>query len=286
MLIYRVIRLLPVFGLVYATSAYGVDGGQAPTEYAKAMLKERLEKNPVAISAQHTALKKFYKSRDYQLAWTTSAGENAACSGALVAAIQNADTHGLEAEDYAALIARFEQTPASSQDPAQLMERDVALTEAALRYIGDLGGARLNPKSINKELFINPDPINADAALTKGASSQDCGWVEALAPQTKDYAALRSHLAELRAREKQNIPQSPLVLHKGETLEKGEQNERIDVLKARLVQEGYLSPEAAKIAAFDEATFEAVKRFQVEHGIEPDGVVGPSTAERLNQTIA
>lgn len=50
--------------------------------------------------------------------------------------------------------------------------------------------------------------------------------------------------------------------------------------QARLVQLGMLAPEAAT-GAWNPPTVEAVRRYQATYGLEPSGIAGPVTADRL-----
>ncbi|MEQ8170581.1 MAG: L,D-transpeptidase family protein, partial [Candidatus Eremiobacterota bacterium] len=55
-------------------------------------------------------------------------------------------------------------------------------------------------------------------------------------------------------------------------------------LQRMLVLRNYL-PENDITGVFDQKTLEAVKKFQGKNGLEPDGVVGPSTIDRLSYYI-
>lgn len=50
--------------------------------------------------------------------------------------------------------------------------------------------------------------------------------------------------------------------------------------QARLVQLGMLGPESAT-GAWNPATLEAVRRYQAAYGLEPSGIAGPITVDRL-----
>ena len=68
----------------------------------------------------------------------------------------------------------------------------------------------------------------------------------------------------------------------GETLKIGMRHENVQPLRQRLILSGDLRQAVGDPAAFDSYVQEAVKRFQLRHGIPADGVVGRNTYAALN----
>ena len=68
-------------------------------------------------------------------------------------------------------------------------------------------------------------------------------------------------------------------------LTKGQQGPQVLALKQRLAAEGDLSPALARGPAFDEATAEAVRRFQRRVGLVASGVVAAATIRQLNVPV-
>ncbi|HIJ91181.1 MAG: L,D-transpeptidase family protein [Desulfobulbaceae bacterium] len=72
----------------------------------------------------------------------------------------------------------------------------------------------------------------------------------------------------------------------GPSLHEGDANERISLLKKRLLTSGDLAATTAQGDHFDTPLMEAVQRFQTRHGLTADGVVGPNTLAALNVPIS
>ncbi|MBW4627941.1 MAG: peptidoglycan-binding protein [Brasilonema octagenarum HA4186-MV1] len=64
------------------------------------------------------------------------------------------------------------------------------------------------------------------------------------------------------------------------TLSRGSTGDFVQGLQRDLSAKGYLDASAVS-GTFDEATEEAVKKFQQENGLTVDGVVGPQTGQKL-----
>ncbi|MEO5661057.1 MAG: peptidoglycan-binding domain-containing protein, partial [Polaromonas sp.] len=64
-------------------------------------------------------------------------------------------------------------------------------------------------------------------------------------------------------------------------MERGERGEAVLWLRRQLVQLGRLPPAAQSKVVFDYKLMQQVEKFQKDHGILPDGRVGPQTAIRL-----
>lgn len=78
----------------------------------------------------------------------------------------------------------------------------------------------------------------------------------------------------------------PSVPH-GKLLKKGDQNERVALLKKRLMITGDLTnEEMGDPDVFDEALHNATVRFQRRHGLKMDGVAGPQTLQSANVPVA
>ncbi len=72
----------------------------------------------------------------------------------------------------------------------------------------------------------------------------------------------------------------------GPTLHEGDRNERIPLLRKRLVAGADLAATAEQGDVFDEILTEGVKRFQTRHGLTADGTVGARTLSELNVPIS
>ncbi|MDX1298118.1 MAG: L,D-transpeptidase family protein [Pseudomonas sp.] len=98
-------------------------------------------------------------------------------------------------------------------------------------------------------------------------------------PATVQYQQLRSAYAQQRLQ-----PLSPWpTLTSGPLLKPGSQDARLPVLRARLLAQGYLAAEGEALgSAYDLATQTALENFQRDHGLNPDGILGPASLAELN----
>jgi murein L,D-transpeptidase YcbB/YkuD len=73
------------------------------------------------------------------------------------------------------------------------------------------------------------------------------------------------------------------TLPSGIKLKPGIKNIHVIALRGRLKATGELKPEDdTELTLYDKSVTEAVKRFQLSHGLEPTGAVGPQTLSELN----
>ncbi len=99
-------------------------------------------------------------------------------------------------------------------------------------------------------------------------------------PGTAQYQRLRAAFAQRR--------QQPLAsweaLPGGRLLKPGGEDVRVPALRARLNAEGYLPVAADDLRTlFDPATVAALQRFQLDHGLKDDGILGAASLAELNQ---
>ncbi|GKX68536.1 peptidoglycan-binding protein [Inconstantimicrobium mannanitabidum] len=66
----------------------------------------------------------------------------------------------------------------------------------------------------------------------------------------------------------------------------GSQGEAVRNLQTILISKGYNCGASGADGDFGQATYNAVIRFQADHGLEQDGIVGPKTWNALNNTTA
>ncbi len=71
-------------------------------------------------------------------------------------------------------------------------------------------------------------------------------------------------------------------LPRTKTLAKGAEASVVDILRQRLAAEGYLSGSATRGVTFDSNVQQALKQFQQNHGLRPDGRLGGNTQNALN----
>jgi murein L,D-transpeptidase YcbB/YkuD len=234
------------------------------------------------------ALPAFYQRREFRPAWSDAAGPRDAVDQ-LLAAIRLADREGLEPLDYhleglrqALGDIRRSQAGRRPSDPSRLADLDLLATDAFLLYASHLLSGRVNPETFDPEWLANRRGAEMDtvldAALTAGAVA---ATLRGLLPAQPGYGRLRDALVRYRA---VAAAGGWPVVPTGDTLRRGSEGGAVAALRRRLELSGDLAA-AEDAAVFDETVEEGVRRFQVRHGLEPDGVVGDGVLAVLNVPV-
>ncbi|HHK74879.1 MAG TPA: peptidoglycan-binding protein [Rhizobiales bacterium] len=239
----------------------------------------RIEQDSGAETGDARLLKlyEFYDLNNFAPIWVGQDGVNAK-GRALVDHILGSEVHGLTPSDYGARLLKGALDATGIEALAGL---EVRLSKALLSYGHDLSAGRLKPNKVDREVYIYPQGPDVGALLRGAAVATDMtAYLDDLAPHSPNYARLKSKLAEYR---KIAARGGWTPVPKGETLKPGMSDERVIILRKRLVESDHHPGTApADERLFDEQLAEAVKLFQFRHGLTPDGVVGPRTLKALN----
>ena len=232
-----------------------------------------------------------YKRANYQLLWLGNAhsAKNTADALDLLA---NASTQGLIQENYDAEMLRKKYSvaltlPATAYKDLALY--DTALSIAVLRFLHDLHYGRVNPQGINFNLQLREKKSTDLPALIKDSLalntvSQLPLLVE---PKLHQYQKLKSALASYRL-----IAAKSSVFNftvKGK-LRPGEHHPQLAELSKFLASVGDLPEDTLvspteKNPKYTANIVEAVKKFQLRHGLGADGTIGSGTAAAINEPL-
>lgn len=219
------------------------------------------------------AVRRFYELRGFQPAWTGPSCQAALQS--LVGAIENAESHGLQARDY-----HLDGLLGLDRCDAT---RELLATDAWLALAAHLHAGRVNPLTVAPDWTATRPSIDAVALLEHALAEGDVGGaLERLAPHDPLYAELRKTLARFRGYASHG---GWAGIDVGPALRLGDSGIRVEQLRARLQLSGLLEAEAEADAdaPFDQLLETAVRAFQYRANLEPDGVVGALTLAQLNQ---
>jgi L,D-transpeptidase YcbB len=229
----------------------------------------------------------FYERRQFQQAWGRSSAVEE-----LLRTIHDSEADGFDPRDYhlsalERLRRELEATPTPA--PAMRADFDILLTDALVRLayhliFGKVDPERLDPRwNLSREIHgFEPSVIIQRVQQALDSES----LYQALAnekPQHPFYSELKAALATYRAiKAAGGWPQIPA----GPTLKLGMQDQRMPLLRQRLIITGDLAPTTSDQGLSYDSTVEAaVKSFQQRHGFTADGNLGPATLAALNVPV-
>jgi murein L,D-transpeptidase YcbB/YkuD len=233
-------------------------------------LRELLAKSDriFANRKERSAVEQFYQGRNLMPLWFQKGVQNER-SKAVIARMLASSADGLEPKDY-----KIPDMTATS--PEVQAEAELRLTATLITFARHLQAGRFPFAGMAREIGLPQTPPVTEDVLAKIADASDAGAaLDAFSPPQPGYKALKAKLAELRAerREEPTVVRIP----EGSLLRPGMEDARVALLRQRLKVEG-----AADSRRYDDAVVAAVKAFQKAAGLNPDGVVGPSTLRHLN----
>jgi murein L,D-transpeptidase YcbB/YkuD len=222
----------------------------------------------------------FYGARQDRPAWLdTVAGEE------LLAEIDSSVRHGLRPVDFHGDRLPALLDAARTGDPAAIAAFELVATDAAALLLHHLYRGKVDATRLDPDWNFNRPVVTGESAGTISVLVDQLGFaaiVGRVALQHPQYLALQDALERYRTIEAAGgWPRVP----PGETLRPGMADPRVPALRARLVVTGDLAPAPAAGELYDEALVAAVRRFQLRHGLEADGAIGPRTLRALNRTV-
>lgn len=252
--------------------------------FSSSLLKQASYGESMALGAvgmqklsDREAIQSFYEARQHKPLWTGSRG-NADKARMVLAFLQDSWTHGLNPADYH--VGEIETLLQGAPDSEAQLE--LLLTDAVARYGRDMTGMRVNAAAANEheKFWRQPLPVS-DILHRVSVSGDPTEALEQLAPQNDFYSKLREELVRLSRDEAKFDNILPIKLG-GRTFYPGDRHAGVKALRQRLGVE-YNSVHGPE-EFYDDNTAAAMMSFQLEHNLEPDGVVGPKTLEVLNRS--
>jgi len=225
------------------------------------------------------AVAAFYRERDYQPLWTAEGEPARAQRAALLDVLSGASVHGLPEARYG--VAQLKAQMAAVRTTRDLARVEVALSRAFVTYAKDVQTGLLTPSKIDDDIKREVPLHDRKGYLTEFSETAPLAYLRALPPVTAEYRALMKE----KLRYERLIARGgwgPTV--PGGKIEPGDQGAAVIALRNRLVAMGYLDRSATR--TFDRAMEEAVRRFQLAHGLEADGVTGDGTLSEINKPAA
>ncbi len=167
--------------------------GASPPAGNDSDIRNRIESaTGLAIAGEklHGALlRQFYAAHNFEPVWATRQPQ----AQALLNAVLRAGEHGLDPDLFHGALLRN----AASLPP---IERDLVLSDAFLAYADALARGAVPVEVRMDDEDLTPEPINLAAALDTTVNSPDpAAAIEALAPNSPAYAALRRALQSSRS---------------------------------------------------------------------------------------
>src|SRR5581483_6359389 len=255
------------------------------SEALRIAVQGKIAEKPAGRKAEQVALLDYYSVPDQKLLWVEKNALNARAKSA-IAEIDKADDYGLRASDYD--LPKPEQfNPLDAKAADWLAEAEAKLSYAVLDYTADARGGRINPQRISGEnldptlMLPNPAEVLGSIAIRSDAGA----YLRSFQPDQPQFELLRQKLIELRGGGTAAEAPKPdvVVIPDGPVLKFGVADDQVVLLRKRLE----VPAEAgADERLFDKAVYNAVRQFQLAHGVAPDGVVGAGTRRILNNPQA
>ena len=241
----------------------------------------RLEFRGVEV-ASGGLIVEIYENRQFRPAWTDTDQV-----GELLTAIEATAADGLDPSDYHLEQVRtgYRQLLAGEVTTAiTRAELDLLFTDSLTRLLYHQRFGKLNPHTLDPHWNFRRDldGVSAAAAIQSMIDADSLlDRLQTLFPRGRIYEQLRQNLARYRDIEANGgwpgLPEGP-------TLKSGMVDDRVPVLARRLAVTGDLDTHAVASAdtTYTDIIEAGVRRFQKRHGIDMDGVIGPTTARILN----
>ncbi|MGB3406181.1 MAG: L,D-transpeptidase family protein [Jannaschia sp.] len=261
-----------VFARSFTAATFVLTLAAAPMAFA-APLVTPFQQAVAQAASEDDAIAAFYRGRDFAPIWMGAGAENR--RAAFLWALDAAPDHGLPTGRYDAETIRADFAAATTAAARGALE--VKMTARFLRYAQDVSSGVLDPRTVDATIKVEVPKRDWLEQITLFTEGDPYSFVQGLWPTSPAYTRL--------LREKLRLEQiaadggwGPVVT--ADSLKPGADGRAVVDLRNRMIRMGYLRRSA--VAAYDAELEAAVRDFQTDHGLTPDGEAGASTIAAMN----
>ncbi len=232
---------------------------------------------------------KFYKERGFKLGWFKN-HQVVPQAEKMLTIIKNSAEEGLNPKDYQIkdFDKLFADLKTAEKDSAAFIklekEIDMDLSATYFVWASDYYRGLVVPKE-NKEVEwdIKRNKIKLHKALMAILGERDSKYPYAdFQPLHPEYTRLKAALAKYRKiKSNGGWPIIPVSTK----LKPGQNSSVVDLIYKRLIASSSTKPDTAKHLVYDPNIQAAVKDFQEQNGLNPDGALGPETVKLMNVSV-
>ncbi len=216
-----------------------------------------------------------YLDRGLKPVWTAGDEAGGRRLIALIEAVRNAAGHGLP---YGRADAEYlESLAAGTHGKLTEIQVESEINRFYIEFATSLHSGAVDPSLVTGGISRKRQPVDTEALMAGITGPDPAGFLASLSPKSAQFLSLRRELKRL----------DTIVGSRGwgetvaaDALEPGQSGPAVIQLRNRLIRMGYLNRSSA--ADYSESLKYAVKRFQRDHGLDPDGIADEVTLAAIN----
>ena len=237
----------------------------------------------------YDTLRHFYTSRNFEPLFIKSFEEEDFVYS-LLSVFEKAEEHGLNPEQYhfSSISSEFLKAIDILQNTlrySHLATTELLISDAILKYSHHMRYGLVNPKKVLADTYFLPLDDSSKGDLFQPLKQENIlQYLSDIQPKSKRYKDLQLALKNQLRFKDFDWTAIPIPAKK---IEAGTKDSTISLIIDRLIKLEYLDTAKVRIDDFtfyDSTLAEYVKKFQINNGLNDDGVIGKNTVERLNIT--
>jgi murein L,D-transpeptidase YcbB/YkuD len=227
-------------------------------------------------AARDKSLSAFYRERNYKPVFVGN-GDGRRRS-ALLKALGSAGDHGLPSKAYD--VEGLKAAMKAAKTPSDRGRVEVEAAKRLLDYADHMRSGVLNPRSVDNLMVMEVQRYDRASTIDAFSKSNPSAFLRKMAPNKPEYVRLQKEKLKLEK-----------LLGKGgwgdkvqaKSLKSGQSGGAVVQLRNRLIRMGYMRKSATQ--TYDASIQAGVQKFQINHGLSPDGVAGGSTIAQVNKGV-
>ncbi len=219
-------------------------------------------------------LKEFYKASGYRTVWQSKQKRKF-----ILKQLLDSEDEGLHPDDYKANQLQKYEREITLLNDKEIVNYDILLTRNLQKYISHLTSGRLNHREVCPDWDLKENKIDINKTIADFFKSDSLEYkIEQLKPSHIVYKRLKKALSIINALPKDDFTR----IETTNKITPKDTNSLLIDIKKRLIYWKDLHPKDSLSPVYDAETIEAVKKFQIRHGLSADGVIGKGTIQSLN----
>jgi murein L,D-transpeptidase YcbB/YkuD len=239
-------------------------------------------------ASERTDLERLYSGTGRVPLWI-EAGQPDANARQAIELLDGAEADGLNPSEYGIVGLLGGEAALKTSSPSRvedIVAFDVRLSAGMLRYLHDVHRGRVDPRRLGLRLSLPADTTDfvwrLQNAIERGRIKEMAAHMP---PPLMQYRSLRAALARYRSLagdEGLTVPVTPV-----NPVRPGERAQGVREIHRLLTALGDIADDTPGPTGdlYDGALVDGIRRFQLRHGLEPDGVIGQSTRGALSFPI-